>query len=316
MKEYVFRRVLSLLPILFIVSVIVFLIIHLTPGGPASAMLGENATSQQIEELNEKLGLNLPLYIQYLNWMTDMFEGDLGQSFFMNEPVTNVIYKHLGPTASLSILAEILAIVVGIPLGIVAANRRGTLTDQSMMGLSLLGISLPSFLLALFLVLLFSVQLKWFPVAGYQPLSSGLWEHLKFLILPAISLGSIQASLIARMTRSSMLEVVNANFVKTARSKGVKERDVIYKHILRNAFLPILTVIGQTFGILITGAAVTETIFNIPGIGQLIVNSIERRDFLVIQGVVLFVTFVYVFINLVIDLFYGVIDPRVRLNNK
>jgi peptide/nickel transport system permease protein len=316
LKVYVLKRILSLIPILFIVSIMVFLIIHLTPGDPAAAMLGDTATSEQLEELRNELGLNVPIYQQYVNWITGAFQGDLGYSYFMRQPVTAAIMSHLGPTVTLSILAEILAILIGIPFGIIAANRKGSLTDQSFMGMSLLGISVPSFLLALFLILLFAVQLQWLPVAGYVPLSEGLGNHLKYLIMPAISLGSMQVALTARMTRTSMLEILNTDFIKTARSKGVKERRVVYRHALRNAFLPILTIIGQSFGVLVAGAAVTETIFNIPGIGQLVINSIERRDFAVIQGIVLFVALVYVFINLVVDLLYGVIDPRVRLNQK
>ncbi|WP_045515020.1 ABC transporter permease [Neobacillus niacini] len=316
MKVYMLKRLLSLIPVLFVVSIVVFLIIHLTPGDPASVMLGEEATKQQIEELRQKLGLNLPLYQQYFHWIGGVFQGNLGFSFFMKESVTKAIFDHLGPTISLSILAEILAIGIGVPMGILAARRRGSVADQSFMGLSLLGISIPSFLLSLFLMLLFAVSLKWLPVAGYQPLSNGLWNHLQYLIMPAIALGTMKAALIARMTRSSMLEVLNSTFIKTARSKGVKERHVVYKHALRNAFLPILTVIGQTFAGLIAGSAVIETIFNIPGIGQLIINSVLRRDYSVIQGAVLFVTISYVFINLAIDLLYGVIDPRVRLNRK
>ncbi|TBL73302.1 ABC transporter permease [Paenibacillus thalictri] len=316
MGTYLVKRVFSLIPVLFVVSLMVFMVIHLTPGDPAAYMLGEDASPQQVAELRAQLGLEQPIYVQYIKWIGGVFRGDLGFSFFMKEPVTHAILNHLGPTLSLSIFAQILAILIAIPFGIMAANRRGSAADQTLMGASLLGISIPSFLLGLLLVLLFAVTLKWLPVAGYKPLSAGLWTHLKYLILPAVALGTMQASLITRMTRSSMLEVLNAGFIKTARSKGVKERNVIYRHALRNAFIPILTVIGQTFGMLVAGAAVTETIFNIPGIGQLIINSVTRRDYSVIQGVVLFVTFAYVFINLVIDLLYGVIDPRVRLNRK
>lgn len=292
------------------------MIIHLTPGDPASVILGEGATEQQIEALREQLGLNLPVYEQYIHWVTGVFQGDLGASYFMEQSVMQAIIEHLKPTISLALMAEIVALLIAIPIGIAAAKRRGSITDQSLMGLSLFGMSVPSFLLGLFLMLLVGVWLRWLPVAGYQPLSAGLWNHLQYLIMPAIALGGMQAALIARMTRSSMLEVLNTNFIKTARSKGVKERNIVYKHALRNAFLPILTVIGQTFGTLVAGAVVTETIFNIPGIGQLIINSVERRDFAVIQGVVLFVTFAYVFINLIIDLLYGVIDPRVRLERQ
>jgi len=313
---YLVKRILALIPVLFVVSVVIFLIIHITPGDPASVILGESATAQDVEALRQQLGLDLPMYQQYMNWILDVLRGDLGESYFMKESVSEAIFSHLQPTLSLAILAQIIALLIAIPLGITAALRRGTAADQTVMGFSLLGMAIPSFLLALFLILLVGVKLQWLPVAGYNPLEAGLWNHLKYLILPAVSLGAIQSALITRMTRSSMLEVLNMNYMKAARSKGVKERQLIYKHALRNAFLPILTVIGQTFGGLVTGAVVTETIFNIPGIGQLIINSVERRDYEVIQGVVLFVTCVYVFINLIVDILYGVIDPRVRLERK
>lgn len=316
MIGYILKRVLSLIPVLFVVSVAIFLIVHITPGEPAAVILGLEATEDQVQELREEMGLNLPIYEQYFNWVTDVIHGDLGNSYFMKEPVTEAIMKHLEPTLSLAILGEIVALILAIPVGIIAAYRRGSAIDQSLMVISLLGMAVPSFLLGLLLMLLVGVHLQWLPVAGYEPIPEGLWEHIKYLILPAISLGAIQAALVARMTRSSMLEVLNTNFIKTARSKGVKEYKVVIKHALRNAFLPILTVIGQSFGTLVTGAVVVETIFNLPGIGQLIINSIERRDFAVIQGVVLFVTLVYVLINLIVDLLYGVIDPRVRLERK
>lgn len=316
MFNYIVKRVLSLIPVLFVVSIAIFLLIHITPGDPASIVLGIDASEEQINELRHQLGLDLPIYEQYIRWVLGVFQGDFGTSYFSNEPVTTSIFEHIKPTLSLAIFAQIITILIAIPLGIAAANRRGTVADQSIMGISLLGMSIPSFLLGLLLILLFGVKLGWLPIAGYQPLSAGLLTHLQYLIMPAISLGAIQAALVARMTRTSMLEVLNTNFIKTAQAKGVKNRAIIYKHALRNAFLPILTVIGQTFGILIAGAVVTETIFNIPGIGQLIINSVERRDYAVIQGVVLFVTLSYVFINLVIDLLYGFIDPRVRLDNE
>lgn len=316
MWSYILKRILSLIPILFIVSLVIFFIIHITPGDPVSYMLGDEATEEQIENTREELGLNLPLYQQYFHWITNVLKGDFGVSFHMNTTVLDAIATHVGPTLSLAVFAQIIALLIAIPLGIIAAIKRGTMVDQAVMGLSLLGMAVPSFLLALFLVLLIGVHLQWLPVAGYQPLASGLWNHLQYLILPAISLGSIQAALIARMTRSSMLEVLNNNYINMARSKGVSERKVIYSHALHNAFLPILTVIGQTFGALVTGAVITETIFNIPGLGQLIINSVERRDYTVIQGIVLFVTFIYVTLNLLIDLLYGVVDPRVRLDEK
>jgi len=312
---YWLKRLVSLIPVLFVVSIVIFFIIHLTPGDPAKVMLGQDASVEQVQELRQQLGLELPIYEQYFRWIGNAIKGDLGISFFMKEPVTEVIIIHLVPTISLAVFAEIIALLIGIPLGISASTRRGTIGDQSIMGFSLLGMSVPSFLLSLLLLLLIGVQLRLLPIAGYQPLEAGLWNHLKYLIMPAISLGTAQAALIVRMTRASMIEVLSTNFIKTARAKGVKERNVVYKHTLRNAFLPILTVIGQSFGSLIAGAIVVETIFNIPGIGTLVINSVKSRDYNVIQGVVLFVTMSYVFINLAIDMLYGMIDPRVRLEH-
>ncbi|TWT01596.1 ABC transporter permease [Planomicrobium sp. CPCC 101079] len=313
---YLIKRILSLIPVLFVVSIIVFLIIHITPGDPATIMLGEDATTEQIEELREDLGLNLPLPQQYLNWVIGALQVDLGSSYFMDESVTSSIMGHLSPTISLTIISQLVALVIAIPAGIFAARRRGTIADQSVMGVSLLGMSVPNFILGLLTMLVFGVILRWLPVAGYAPLNTGLWNHLQYLILPAVSLGTLQAALITRITRSSMLEVLNNNYIKSARAKGVKERQIIYFHVFRNAFLPILTVIGQTFGGLIAGAVITETIFNIPGIGQLTINSIERRDYPMIQGIIFFVAIAYVLINLIVDLLYGVVNPRVRLDRK
>ncbi|WP_339295380.1 ABC transporter permease [Paenibacillus sp. FSL W7-1279] len=316
MLAYITKRLLSLIPVLAVVTIAIFLIIHITPGDPAAAILGMEASQEEIQKLNQDLGLDRPILEQYTSWVANVFKGDLGDSIFMNQPVSEAIAEHITPTLSLAILAQVIAIILAIPFGIIAAYKRGSIADYSLMGMSLLGMALPSFLLGLFLMLFVGVKLQWLPVAGYEPLSSGLWEHIKYLILPGISLGTIQAALITRMTRSSMLEVLNLNFIKTARSKGLHEMKVLFKHAFRSAFLPILTVIGQTFGTLVTGAVVVEAIFNIPGLGQLILDSIARRDFAVIQGVVLVVTLMYVTINLIIDLLYGAVDPRVRLERK
>lgn len=316
MLNFILKRILSLIPVLFVVSVVVFLLVHITPGDPASVMLGPEASPQEVAELQEKLGLNRPILEQYVTWVGDIFKGDLGTSLFMKQPVLTAFLEHLGPTFSLAIMAQLFAIVLAIPLGVLSAKFRGSFLDQTFMGVSLVGISVPSFLLGLFLILLFGVELRLLPVAGYKPLAAGLDVHIRYLILPAIALGSMQAALIARMTRSSMLDVLSANFIKTARAKGVKEFIITMKHSLRNAFIPILTIIGQTFGTLVAGAAVVETVFNIPGIGQLIINSVERRDFEVIQGVVLLIAVSYVTINLVIDLLYGIVDPRLRVGKR
>jgi peptide/nickel transport system permease protein len=312
--SYLIKRVLALVPVLGVVAVVVFLLIHLTPGDPAAVMLGPEASAADVQALRAQLGLNDPLYVQFLRWLGGVLQGDLGQSLFIRQPVTAVLADALGPTLSLAIMAELLALVIAVPAGIVAARRRGTAVDRAFMGGALLGISVPSFLSGLFLVLVFAVGLGWFPVAGFRPVEDGLGRHLTYLVLPAIALGGLQAALIARTTRSSMLDVLTENYMKTAKAKGLSERVRIYKHALRNAALPVLTVIGQTFGTLIAGAAVVETVFNIPGIGQLVVNSVERRDFVVIQGVVLLIAVSYVLINLVVDVLYTALDPRIRVD--
>lgn len=316
MKVYILQRLLSLIPVLLVVAIVVFFLIHLTPGDPAAIILGPDATAEEVEALRKELGLDRPLYIQFFDWFIGLLQGDLGHSIFLDQPVLQAFLEHLGPTLSLAILAQIIAILIALPFGIIAATKRGTATDTFFMTFSLLGISIPSFLLGLLLILLFAVKLHLLPAAGYQGLETGFFNHIRYLILPAITLGTIQAALIARMTRSSMLDTLNQNFIKTAYAKGLKERVIIYKHALRNSFIPILTVIGQSFGALVAGAVVTEVVFNIPGIGQLIVNAIQRRDYVLIQGAILLIATSYVLINLIVDLLYGIIDPRVRLNKK
>jgi len=313
---YIVKRIASLVPVLFVVSIVIFMIIHMTPGDPAATILGLEATPEQIAELNERMGLNEPIHIQYISWVANVLRGDLGDSIFMQQPVTESIKEHFGPTVSLAIFAQLIAILLAIPFGIIAAYKRGTLVDTVLMSVSLLGMAIPGFLLGLFLMLFFSVYLGWLPVAGYRGLKMGIWTHYRYLILPALSLGTVQAALITRMTRSAMLDVLYLNYIKTARAKGLKESVVLLKHSLKNAALPILTVVGSSFGTLVTGAVVVESLFNIPGMGQLILNSITRRDIAVVQGVVLFVTLIYVGVNLVVDLLYGVFDPRVRLGRK
>jgi peptide/nickel transport system permease protein len=313
MLRYVAKRLLALVPVLFVVSVVIFGIIHLTPGDPARIMLGPEATSAQVDNLREEMGLDRPILAQYWTWVSGALTGDLGSSQFLNMSVAEAISTHLAPTVSLAILALVINLSIALPTGIAAARRRGTLLDQSVMVGTLMAMAVPSFLLGLILALVAGVWLGWLPVAGYAPLSAGLGEHLRYLVLPALSLGTISAALIARTTRASMLDVLRMDYVRTALAKGVGERGLTYRHALRNAAMPILTVVGVTFGALITGAVVTENIFNLPGLGKLIINAIERRDYAVIQGVVLFVTVVYLSLNLLIDLLYGFIDPRVRL---
>lgn len=312
MAGYVMRRALALLPVLSVVAVVTFGLMHMMPGDAAAVMLGPDASPDQVEALRETLGLNEPLLVQFFTWVAAALTGDLGTSFFIGLPVTDVLLAALGPTLNLALLAQVLAILIGVPAGILAAKKQGTGTDQTVMVGALMGISVPSFLLGLFLMLLFGVVLGWLPVAGYAPPEQGLAETLRYLTLPALALGAMQAALIARMTRTAMLDTFSKNYMKTAKAKGLKARVTLYKHALRNAALPIITTIGQTLGTLIAGAAVVETVFNIPGIGQLIVNSVERRDLVVIQGVVLLIAVSYVLINFLVDVLYSVLDPRVR----
>jgi len=316
LKEYIIKRILSVIPILTIVALIVFFLVHLTPGDPAAVILGPAASITELERLRGEMGLDLPLHIRLFSWLSDVIRGDLGDSLFMRKTVLEAFLDHLGPTLSLALGGQLIAILIAIPLGIIAANKRGSYIDRSVSVFSTLGVSIPNFLLALIMVLLFSVWLSILPVAGFRPLKMGLWIHIRYLILPALTLGIIQAALLTRVTRSSMLEVLNSNYIKTAYAKGLKERAVIIKHAFRNAFIPILTVIGQSFTQLIVGAIVVEIVFNIPGIGQLLINAISRRDFQVIQGSILLIALTFILINLAIDLMYGLLDPRIRLNKK
>ena len=312
--RYVAKRLLSLIPVLLVVSILVFSLMHLAPGDPASAILGMDATAADLERLKEELGLNLPLYEQYVRWVVGVLHGDLGRSYFMEESVGQAIAGHFRPTLSLALFAELIALVLALPAGIYAACRRGRPADRIVMLLSLLALAMPSFILGLLLILLLGVLLALFPIGGYAPLEEGLLPHLRYLVLPALALGSTQAALIARMTRAAMAEVLDQNFIRTLVAKGMRGRVVVGVHALRNALFPILTAVGQSMASLLSGAIVVETVFNIPGLGQLLINSIARRDFAMIQGIVLVVTIICVLVNLLVDLLYGVADPRVRLD--
>lgn len=312
MLKYTLKRIGAMVPVMLIISVVVFLIIYLTPGDPASSMLGMEASADQIERVNDSLGLNEPLPQRYVEWMGGVLTGDLGDSYFMRQPVTQAIAEHFGPTLSLALLAQLIALLIALPCGVVAALKHGSRADAVLRVVALLGVAIPGFLMALMLMWLFAVTLRVFPVAGYAPLSEGWFSHLRYLALPAISLGCVQAALLMRMTRASVIEAMQLDCVKTARAKGVSEVRVVLAHALRNAALPILTSVGYSFGALITGAVVTEAIFNIPGLGQLVTSSIERRDYPVIQGVLLVIALLNSVINLAVDLAYGAFDPRAR----
>lgn len=315
MKKYIINRILSIIPILFIVSVVVFSLIHLTPGDPAAAMLGAEATQEDVDALRETLGLNEPLITQYVKWVGHIIQGDFGVSVANNVPVSQVLADRLMPTLNLALYAMIISLVIALPLGMIAARKRGTLVDQGISILALCGISLPSFLLGLALMMGFAVKIRWFPVSGYVTWSEGIGAHIKSITLPAIALGFMYAALMMRMTRASMLEVLGSDYIKMAKAKGVKEMTLVGKHAFRNALVSVVTVIGASFIGALSGAAVVESVFGIPGIGSLIVTSIGRRDYEVIQAIVLLVAVINVVINLITDLVYGLINPRIRIDS-
>ena len=316
MLRYIGKRILSLIPVMIVVSFVAFLIVYMIPGGPATSILGLEATADEIHALNAQLGFDRPFFVQYGNWIMGVLHGDWGTSYFLHESVSTLLGEYFLPTISLAIFAQIISLFIAIPLGLIAAYKRGTAIDITAVTVSLIGSALPGFLLSMFLMLAFSVYNHWFPVAGYADLSRGLGEHLKYLFVPALSLGIVQAAYLTRMIRSSMLDVLYKNFIHTARAKGLKEKKVLLVYGLKNAAPVILTAVGQSFGSLITGTIVTETIFNIPGLGTLTMNSINRRDVFVIQGVVLFVTLLYVLVNLAVDILYGFVDPRLQPGRK
>ena len=317
MLRYLRNRCLSAICTLFLLSVFIFAIIHLTPGDPARIMLGADASQEEVDSLTESLGLNDPLIKQYVDWVGKALHGNLGTSYSRNGTVVSEIVNSMEPTVTLAVWAQILTIVLAIPLGVFAAKKKGKTADSSVIAFSLLGISVPSFLLSMLLAILFGVKLQWLPVAGYKTMAdAGLLEHLRYIVLPTISLAMMQAAMLTRMTRASMIDVINNDFIKAAKAKGVSQKNILYKHALKNALIPILTTIGQTFATLVSGAAVVETVFNIPGIGQLIVNSVSKRDYPMIQGIVLVISLIYIVINLIIDVLYGMVDPRIRITGK
>jgi peptide/nickel transport system permease protein len=311
-KAYIARRLLALVPVALVVATVAFVLIHLAPGDPAAIIAGPDASPDDVQRIARQLGLDTPLYVQLGRFYGRLLRGDLGQSIFLRKPVSEAILDRVEPTLLLTVFATLIAVAIGVPSGVISARYHNTGPDQAFMALALVGISVPNFLLALLMVLLFGVRLGWFPVAGYVPLEYGWLGTLRSLVLPAAALGLVQSALIARITRSSMLDVLYQQFIVASRAKGLSERAIVYKHALRNALIPTITIIGISFAILIGGAVVVETIFNIPGIGRLIISAVLRRDYPVIQGVVLCVAGVYMLVNLLVDLSYLVIDPRVR----
>ncbi len=314
MKRFIAKRIISVIPVLIIVSIVIFSLIHLVPGDPATAMLGDLATEEDIAALRIRMGLDKPLIEQYFIWIGNVFHGDFGMSVVNNETVGSLIISHIRPTISLAIYALVIAAVIAIPLGMIASRKKGSAIDHVVSVISLAGISLPSFLLGLFLMLLFSVKFRIFPVSGYKEISEGFLEHIRSLTLPAIALGFMNAALMMRMTRASMLEVLGSDYIKMAKAKGVKEFSLLTKHAFKNTLVTLITIFGQSIVQALSGAAVVESLFAVPGLGQLMVNSIGRRDYYVIQAIVLLIAVINVVINMIIDILYGFVDPRVRVS--
>lgn len=312
MTVYIFRRLLLAIPVMLLVAVATFLLLHMTPGDPVAVLLGPDATTEQINEMREELGLNEPVLLQLIYWFRDLARGDLGESLFLNKPVTAAIIERAEPTLLLTLYASFIAISIGIPTGVLAATRRGSPLDYGSMLVAMVGISMPTFWLGLNLIFIFGVTLRWLPVAGYTPFLDSPWGNFRYMIMPAVTLGIAQGALLARMTRSMMLEVLNEDYIRTARAKGLVSRKVIFGHALRNALVPLVTVIGLTFAVLISGAVVTEQVFSIPGVGQLLIRAVLRRDFPLIQGIVLVIALLYVVINLIVDVIYVYLDPRLH----
>ncbi len=312
MISFIIRRLLLLIPVLVIVGIIVFTLIHLTPGDPASAMLGREATTEQKEALRERLGLNDPFHIQFINWFTDAARLDFGESLFIGKPVTEALLDRVEPTGLLTLYSLTLSILIALPAGVFAAVRANSLLDRLLMVMSISGSAIPSFFFGILLILLFAVVLGWLPSGGYKDLGENPIQHFKYMLLPTVALGFSAAGLLTRLVRSTMLDVLNEDYVRTAYAKGLPERHVILLHALRNALIPVLTVIGISLAGMLGGAVVVETVFNIPGMGRLLVQSVTRRDFPVVQGAVMTVAAIQVLVMLLIDVLYVYVDPRVR----
>ncbi len=312
MLTYILRRLVGMFLVMLIVAAVVFVIARVIPGDPAAVMLGSAATPEDVAALRARMGLDQPFLTQFALYLKQIVTFDLGDSIFLNRPVTQALAERAELTTFLTLMSVGIAVIIGVPIGIVSAVKRGRLVDQGTVALAMLAASVPSFWIGLTLIRYLAVDVNWFPVAGYGPPEASLLERLHHLVLPAIALGIPNSALVLRFTRTSMLDVMNEDYVRTARAKGLPPLTVILKHALRNALIPILTIIGLTTAIMIAGAIVTETVFGLPGVGNLVVSAVLRRDYPVIQGALLVVSGLYVLINLAVDLLYAVVDPRVR----
>jgi peptide/nickel transport system permease protein len=312
MFAYIVRRILATIPVMAVVALFVFSLLYIAPGDPAAVIAGDQATPADVERIRQSLGLDRPFLVQFWDWLGRLSRADLGRSIFTNLPVTTMIAQRIEPTLSLTVVTLLLAVTIAVPIGVLAAWKAGTAIDRAVMTFAVFGFSVPVFVVGYLLAYFFALQLEWLPVQGYTPIARGLWPWLENLILPAIALSCAFMALIARITRASMLEVLQQDYIRTARSKGLGQRPILFVHALKNAAVPIVTVIGIGIAILIGGVVVTESVFAIPGLGRLTVDAILRRDYPVIQGVVLLFSFVYVLVNLAIDLVYTLLDPRIR----
>jgi peptide/nickel transport system permease protein len=312
LRTYLVRRILATIPVMGVVAVIVFLLLHLAPGDPAALIAGDFATAEDIARIGKQLGLDRPLHIQFVAWVGQIFRGDLGTSIFSHLPVTRLIRQRVEATLVLSVTTLVIAVALAVPIGVLAAWRARSWVDRLVMALAVCGLSIPVFVLGYLLIYVFAIRLGWLPVQGYVSLTEGVWPCLRSILLPSLALGSIYMALIARITRASLLEVLEEDYVRTAHAKGLPALTVVVGHALRNASIPIVTIIGVGLTLLIGGVVITESVFAIPGIGRLTVDAILRRDYPIIQAVILLSSGVYVMVNLLIDLVYTVLDPRIR----
>ena len=312
MLPYIGRRLLATIPVMAVVAVVVFSLLRLAAGDPAAIIAGDNATSQDVAAIRARLGLDRPLAEQFAIWVGRVVRGDFGESFFFKKQVSELILDRVEPTLALSVCTLVLTIALAVPLGVLAAWRRGSWIDRAVMGFSALGFSVPVFVIGYVLIYVFAIELAWLPVQGYQRIGDGIGGFLERLVLPSITPAVVFVALIARITRASVLEVLNADHVRTARAKGLGELPVLLRHVLRNAAVPIVTVIGIGIAVLIGGVVVTESVYGIPGLGRLTVDAVLARDYPTVQAVILVFSVVYVLINLLVDLSYTVLDPRIR----
>ena len=312
MLNYIIRRLLLLIPVLFIIALISFFITAVLPGDPVRLILGEFATPERIAQLEQELHFDKPVTERFVIWFSGFIRGDLGNSLFLRMPVTEAILKRIEPTLLLAAIGMTVGILIGIPLGVLAAVKHKTWIDQMAIAISLAGISIPNFFLALLFIMVFGLSLGWFPVAGYRPVSEVGFGVIKYLIMPGVSIGVMQSGIIARMTRSAMLDVLKQDYIRTARAKGLAERVIIARHALKNSLIPVVTVIGFSFAMLLGGTWIAETIFNIPGTGALAITAIMRRDLPIIQGSIIFVAFIYMIVNLLVDISYAYLNPRIK----